>query len=953
MIEPKVMNFTYETVPDDPINLKIRTLSNGLKLFMSVNPNEPRIYTNIVVRAGSKQDPSDTTGLAHYMEHMLFKGTSKIGALDWEKEKVFLQQISDLYELHRAAKSQKERRRIYQEIDRLSFEAAKLVAPNEYDKLSSALGAKETNAYTWVEQTVFVNEIPSNELERWMKLESERFRMMALRLFHTELETVYEEFNISQDNDHRKSNNVLREALFPNHPYGAQTTIGSGEHLKNPSQVKIQEYFHTYYVPNNMAIMLAGDFDPDRVVILAEKYFGQNPPKKIPAFSFQPEQPLKKPVHKEVFGQEAPYVDVAWRFGGSRTDDQWMLALIRGILYNGHAGLFDEHLNRRQKILESEAWCWFYEDYSVLGLYGRPRQGQSLEEVEGILLEMIEKLRRGEFEEWLLEAVTNDLKLDQIKAFESNSDRVSAMTYAFILGIDWERFIRRIDWLKNVTKQQLVDFVRENLSDNYVAIYKKQGPDPNVVKVEKPLITPVEINRHAISDFGRQFLEQAPAPIQPLFSDFSGNIHSRRLNNGSILDYVENTQNELFRLDYIFEMGKNSDRKLALALQYLPYLGTARYSADDLQKEFFRLGLKFEVNNNDERCYLTLKGLDSSLEEGLHLLHHILAGVAPKEDVLKNVISDILVKRANAKQDKSFILRQAMASYARFGAFSPFTFRLSEKELRDLQAEELISRIKALPFFHHRVYYYGPRNVDKVTPLFEKVHRTDKKLIPPIQPKEFPELPTAHNKVFFLDFPMVQAEVLLLSRGTPYFNIEEHLMRDMYNEYFGYGLSSIVFQEIRESKALAYSTFAVFTSPKKKDRAHYIQAFLGTQPDKLMDAIPALLDIIEHMPVVEGQIENARYSILRRIESERVTPSHLYWQYRAVQDLGYHHDLAFDIYEHLKKAGVKELCAFHEQFVKGRAYHLLVIGSRDQIDMNFLNSFGELQELTLEEVFGY
>ncbi|MEL6257273.1 MAG: insulinase family protein, partial [Bacteroidota bacterium] len=306
-----INKYAYETVSDDSLNVRIYTLPNGLKLYLSVNKAEPRIFTNIVVRAGSKQDPPDTTGLAHYMEHMLFKGTSRIGALQWDEEKKLLEQISDLYEAHRNTKDLEERKKIYAKIDQISFDAAKLVAPNEYDKLATALGAKGTNAYTWVEQTVYVNDIPSNELERWLKLESERFQMMALRLFHTELETVYEEFNISQDKDFRKSNNAIRAALFPKHPYGTRTTLGTGEDLKNPSQKKIQKYFSTYYVPNNMGIILSGDFDPDQVVGLVEQYFGNYEYKEVPPFKYEEQPQISAPVRKEVFGQEAASMDIA------------------------------------------------------------------------------------------------------------------------------------------------------------------------------------------------------------------------------------------------------------------------------------------------------------------------------------------------------------------------------------------------------------------------------------------------------------------------------------------------------------------------------------------------------------------------------------------------------------------------------------------------------------------
>ncbi|MCB0636392.1 MAG: insulinase family protein, partial [Lewinella sp.] len=256
MTDNPAKTYPYETIAGDPMGVRIYTLDNGLRVFLSVNTNEPRIFTNLVFRAGSKYDPADTTGLAHYMEHMLFKGTSRIGAMDWERESALLERIADRFEDYRATQDPDERTTIYADIDRLSYEAAQLVAPNEYDRLVTAIGAKQTNAYTWVEQTVYVNDIPSNELERWLRLERERFGHLALRLFHTELETVYEEFNISQDKDFRKSNNKLRELLFPTHPYGTQTTLGRPEHLKNPSMRNIQRFFDTYYVPNNLAICL-------------------------------------------------------------------------------------------------------------------------------------------------------------------------------------------------------------------------------------------------------------------------------------------------------------------------------------------------------------------------------------------------------------------------------------------------------------------------------------------------------------------------------------------------------------------------------------------------------------------------------------------------------------------------------------------------------------------------
>lgn len=954
MIALKPLTGDFQTIANDPLQVKIYTLSNGLKLYLSVNRNEPRIFTNIAVRSGSKQDPAETTGLAHYMEHMLFKGTSRIGALDWETEKVMLQQISDLYEEHRKTTDEEKRRAIYAEIDRVSNEAAQLVAANEYDKLASAIGAKDTNAYTWVDQTVYVNDIPANELDRWMQLESERFRMMALRLFHTELETVYEEFNISQDRDFRKVYNALRESLFPSHPYGTQTTIGRSEHLKNPSHVNIQWYFSTYYVPNNMAIMLAGDFDPEEVVALAERYWGSYEPQQLPPFHAEEQPALAAPVRREVFGQETPHVELAWRLGGSAGDEPLMLSLIKGILYNEQAGLLDTDLNQQQRVLESEAWGWYYADYSVLGLYGKPREGQSLEEVEHLLLGAISRLHQGDFDNWLMEAVINNMRLSETKAWEHNRHRVEAMTTAFILDIDWPRFVDRLQWMRKMTKQQIVDFAKERLrADNYAVVYKRQGADPNVVKVEKPPITPVTLQRDLVSDFARNFLQLSTPRLQPHFVDFDNHIQSLKLSNGLTLDYVRNEDNDLFRLDFIFEMGKSSNLMLGLALQYLPYLGTSRFSATELQKEFFRLGLSFDVFSQEQRTYISLNGLESSLEEGLQLVEHILTDVRPDDQALRNVVADILTKRENNKRDRNVVLREALSNYARYGANSPFTYRLSEGELNAISPAELVTTIQSLISFDHNVYYYGRRSAQDVATLLDLHHKAPSVRKPALPNKHFPQLPTDSDVVYFLDFPIVQTDVMLMSRGTPFFNLEEHLMRELYNEYFGYGLSSIVFQEIRESKALAYATYAYYSSPRRKDQAHYLQAYVGTQPDKLSDALPAMFNIIESMPVVEAQIEHARQSLIKQIESERIPPANIYWEALSNWDLGHDGDLRRPLYHRMKETTVNDFLQFHQSYVKGRSFHLILMGSKDQIDFPYLGNFGEIRELAISDVFGY
>ncbi len=948
-------NPQFHTVAGDPIQVRMHTLSNGLRLFLTVHKEEPRVYTEIAVRAGSKHDPADTTGLAHYFEHMMFKGTDRLGSLDWPKEKALLDRIEQKFEEHRQEQNLQKRKEIYAEIDRLSFEAAKYAAANEYDKLVSAIGAKGTNAYTWVEQTVYVNDIPSNELERWFELESERFRRPVLRLFHTELETVFEEYNISQDKDFRKTLRSMQEMLTPGHPYGTQTTLGRGEDLKNPSQTNIYNFFDRYYVPNNMAIVLAGDFDPEHAVRLADRFFGHYPAKPIPKFSFSKQPALAARTRRDVYGNEAEWLEMGWRFDGAGSDEAVLLPLVANILHNYQAGLFDINLAQQQKLLEAIAYPRIYEDYSSLLLYGKPREGQTLEEVEKLLLEQIENLRTGNFEEWLPAAAVNDLKLAEIKEFEKNQGRAGALVTAFVLGLDWSDMVRRWKKLEKVTKADVVAFAQKHLRpDNYAVVFKHHGEDTAVMKVEKPAITPIEVNRTDLSAYARNFLDRTVADIAPEFIDFKKTIRKASITPNQKLHAVREPKSKLFRLNYTFDMGRLSDRRLALAASYLPFLGTSRYSATEMRQAFYRLGVHFSASCQDDHFYLSLSGLEDSFEEAVALMEHLLADAQPSPEALQNLVADTLQRRENNKKDKRTVLTKAMASYAKYGRVSPFSDKLSKEQLLTIRPEELTGLLRDLPAYRHEIFYCGAKSARAAADILRQHHRVPTSSKAPLPAKKYREISVRKDKVYFVHFPTVQVELMLMSKGTPRFNLDEYVFAEWYNQYFGYGLSSIVFQEIRESKALAYSAYTYAANPARKNRAHFLQAYVGTQPDKLHEAVEAFQAILENMPVSPTQIENARQSVLKQIAATRITKADLYWTWRANRERGFpNRDLRHDIYRTLEQADAADLIRYHQKHIKGRNYTWLVLGERQRVDFKYLRKIGQVQELSLEEIFGY
>ena len=941
--------YKYETVPNDPTGTRIYTLKNGLKVYLSVNKDAPRVQTFITVKTGSKNDPADVTGLAHYLEHMVFKGTSKIGTLDWEKEKVLLKEISDLYEQHKAEPDEAKKKKIYHKIDSVSGLASKYVVANEYDKMISGLGAKGTNAFTSLERTSYINDIPATELEKWMMVESERFSELVLRLFHTELEAVYEEFNIGQDSDGRKSYQTMNELLYPTHPYGTQTTIGKGEHLKNPSMEKIHAYFNQYYVANNMAVCLAGDFEFDATIKLIDQYFGKLKSGNVNA----PKMPIEKPQSEvksaEVFGPTEESLSIAFRTGGYHTEDALMIDLLGMVLNNGEAGLMDLNLIQKQTVLSAGAYGGTNYDYGQFMMYGQPKSGQTLEEVRDLLLAEVEKVKNGDFTEELLKAIIKNNKKDQLSQLESNWLRASNMSDAFIMDADWKDYVTYYDRMSKITKQQLIDWTKKNIrKDNYCIVYKRTGEDKNVYKVDKPEITPIELNRTDKSKFLADFEKVESLRLKPEFVDYAKELQQKELMKDVPFYYITNKTNDLFSLFIELDEDIREDKKISLAVTYLQYLGTDKYTAEELKKKFYSMGVSYGVNSS----YIYLSGLNESFNEALELLEHVVSNCKADEETLKNLIDDIRKDRSDAKLNKNSIIYGGLRSYAMYGPENKFNSVLKNEELDKITGTELTTLIHELTSYKHSVMYYGKDDINKSYSSLKKLHKLPKELKKYTGKKEFKQLETTENIVYFVEYDMVQTQLLMMSKGIS-LDISLFPESSMFNSYFGSGLSSIVFQELRESKALAYGANASFTTPYKKDEAHYVLAFIGTQANKLPQAVEAMMELMNTMPKAELQFNQSKIAALKKIESERVIKTGIYWNYKNAERLGINYDIRKDVYDELSKMTIDDLEKFFNENIKGRKYTYCVIGKKSELDMEALGKLGTIKELTLEEVFGY
>ncbi len=942
--------FTYETTENDPSGLRLYTLDNGLKVYLGKNEEDPKIQTLIAVRAGSTYDPADNTGLAHYLEHMVFKGTDEIGTSDYEAESKMIADISNLYEAHKKEQDPEKKKELYSQIDSVSFEASKLAIANEYDKMVNSLGAEGTNAFTSNEQTVYVNKIPSNELDKWLEVESERFSKLVLRLFHTELEAVYEEFNRGQDSDGRKQYFATLEGLFPTHPYGTQSTIGISEHLKNPSMEAINAYFDKYYVPNNMAVILVGDLDYEATIQKVNASFGGYERKEVTHPSFPKLDSITSPIKKEVYGPTSESVYVAFRSEGKGSEQEVIVTLIDYMLANSQAGLIDLNLNQKQEVQNASSFTNFDNDYGFHLLYGTPKEGQSLDEVRDLLLAQVEKIKQGEFEDWLLDAVVNDLRLSQIRQYEDASSTAYAYLEAFIGFQDWNSRLEMLDKMKEITKEDIVNFANKFYGDNYVEVHKLKGEDTSIVKVENPGITPIELNRDKESDFLKAFNTLESPDLEPQYIDYKTAIKSTETKNNIKVSHIKNPNNDIFNLNIIFDMGQDHDRMVSLAAGYLDYLGTDKYTPEELKQEFYKIGISYNVYSSNDKTYIGISGLKENLDAGLALLEELWDNAQPNQDAYDKYVESILKQRQDGKTQKGNIFYNGMMSYAQYGEDSRLRNIYSEDELKAITPTELVDKIKEMRSYKQRIFYYG-NDVDAAVASLDQHHKVPENLKDYPEKTEYQALETGGN-VYFVNYDMVQSEILLLSKGDE-FDAEKMAAARLFNTYFGSGLSSIIFQEIRESKSLAYSAFASYSMASELGNPDYTMAYVGTQANKLEQAVDAIMELMNNMPEAQEQFNQAKEATLKKIAAERITKSDIFWTYENLKKRGITNDYREEMYKTIENMTFDDLTSFFNENIKGQDYNVMVIGNRNDLDFEALGKLGEVKELDVDYLFNY
>ncbi len=945
--------YAYRTVEGDPLKARIYTLDNGLTVYLTQNKEKPEILTYIVVRAGAQNDPLESTGLAHYQEHIMFKGTERYGTTDYEAERPNLLAIDSLYELYGATTDPERRKAIYHLIDSFSYESSKIAIANEFDKLMSGIGATGVNAYTAEAMTCYHEVIPATELARWAIIESDRFQNLVIRGFHTELEAVYEEFNMYSAMDREKVILAIDQTLYPAIPYRQHTVLGTQEHLKNPSIRNIRAFYDTYYRPNNVAICLSGDFEFDEAMDIIDTYFGDWQPKQSPEPIRYTQPDLKSHKDTIVYGNEAPELWMAWKMPPVTDADMPALEVMNLVLQNGKCGLIDVDLEQKQALLSAFGALQTNGDYSTFYLVGSPKEKQKLEDVRTILLAEIDKLKRGEFSENLLKAIIRNEKRQKLLEQQYNEGRIGSFITAHVYGIPYEEIVRDIALKEAVTKDEVVRVANKYFTDSYACVIKQCAPGSNPPKMDKPAITPIEMNREKSSLFYQSLMAVETERPRPQFLDFDKDLSRSVLPNGVELLYCRNKENDLTDLSFVAHKGTDQEPKIEWACNLLNYLGTASLSTAEYQQALYAQAAEVSVGAGLNDTYFYIHGLNESMSEALRLMEDHVLTAQPDKAVLKEIIRDEKKGHADAKKDQQACMGQ-ISEYGLYGADVVRHRTFTPKQMKKLSAEDLLATLRTVVPAIERVEYYGPLSEDEVKALLASsqfLAKADASMRKPAQRVSIQKTPK--TEILVAPYKANNVFISAVANWGETYDPKQLAVAFLFNEYFAGSMGGIVFQEMRESRALCYAAWAGYRLASYKGDPNYINKGVLTQNDKLKDCILTLTDICDNMPVSQAAFENAKASAMLQLGQTRYVRSQPINAYIEYTQRGWNHDYYKDVYDQLPNLTINDIVAFQKEHVANKTYRYMILGNPKELDMKYLKSLGTVKKLSLKDIFVY
>ena len=930
------------------VKVKTTKLDNGLKVVLCEDHSSPKVFGAVYVHAGSKNDPLEATGMAHYFEHIMFKGTDKIGTINWEAEKVYLDSIDIMYDKLQETTDVNERAAIQQKINELSLASTEYAIPNEVDVILTKMGGEGLNAGTAYDQTMYFNSFPSNQIGKWMDVYAERFRYPVFRLFQSELETVYEEKNMYGDGPINAFQEYLFKETFGEHPYG-RPVIGLTEHLKNPQTSKMREFFNTYYVANNMTLILVGDFNIEEIEPMVAEKFGTWRNAELPK---QPEFTLPEfngPTVKQVRLTPVKMGALIWRGVKVSDPDYLPLNIACSIFSNGETGLMDKDM-LEGNIMMAMLMPLSLEDLGANVIIYVPKLiGQSHEKAENIIFACMDKLKNGEFSDDLFEAI----RVNMLKEREQETESLGSLANLFLeleqRGMTYDEYLAETERIKNITKDEIVAIANKYFGNDYLDVRSKMG-FPEKDKVEKPNWKPIEAkNTDAKSDFAKMIEAEEVPQVEPQVIEFGKDVEITKINDCFTMFSAKNPYNDIFNLEISYNYGTFNNPDLERALNYYEMQGTEKMSFEEFSLELQKLGASISFNTYDMTNIVSIEGFEKDFDKILTLCEEKLMNPANDENKKDIIYENEKMEDETLKEDASTWAR-AVRLYALYGDKSYYLSRTPLKQWKKRTGAELLDEVKTAHNYSGDVYFTGNIDNQKVIEYLKKHNfvrndavKAEKKF--KVENKFFDnQLFIAHNKKF-------RQSNILMYVPSEILNENDKAVSQVFNKYFGTDMYSIVFQEVREFRSLGYIAYAYYMYDYLNRKPGQLNAFLGTQSDKTNEGIEVLRGLITDMPERLEKFNASKDALIMSRASNYVGFRNIPSTVSTWVEEGYDHDPRLETTEIIKKTEYKDVYDFYKKFVADRPVIIMMSGNKKKIDMKDLEKYGEVKELKYKEIF--
>lgn len=936
----------------DKFHFEQFTLDNGLTVILNEDHTTPEVFGAVVCKAGGKNDPDDATGMAHYQEHMLFKGTEELGTTNWQAEKQYIDQIFELYDQLGKTTDEAERQAIQKQINEASLKASEFAIPNETSNLIKSMGGTNLNAGTGWDMTLYYNSFPPNQIEKWIELYSHRFMNPVFRGFQAELEVVYEEKNMYNDMFIFPILEKFNYHFFKNHPYGQQTLIGTADDLKNPSLTKMYEFYKTYYVANNMAVIICGDFDTETVKPMIEEKFGQWESGEIPEQRVYEEQPFEgrefhqyrlSPIKLSLFG---------FRSVPNGHPDEAALDVCNALLANSNeTGLLDQ-LASDNKILAAQAFNMPYIDHGASVFLVIPKVfGQSLKDAEELVFAEIERLKQGDFEDWLLQAVKNQLYVQHQQAIEDLTNRASMLAGNFVLGKKPEEILTYPEKINALTKDDIVRVANEYFTDNFLAFYSKMGRS-KTEDIPKPGYEPVISENQEESEFAKQFESIGSTPYEIEYIDMDKAVTSFDVNQKTRLFYVENPINDIFEMELRYKVGEHVFPQIDYINTIMNYTGAGDYSSDQLKAEFNKIGCNYYFSYDYNTFSIHISGMESNLEQALQLLSSLINNPVPEQSKISNVIQGEKTTRKMERSEPDNVA-DALFEYVRYGQNSSYLDRLTMKEVKDLQAADLVNRFKEISRYQAEIHFTGSPAVRTADATLELIKS---ELSLPQQDKEAEFVVRETNEydestVFVVNKRNArQSKIYFWVKSSPY-DTNNQAVIEAFNMYFGGGFSGLVLQEVREYRSLAYAAGAWYSTPQLPAKPAQFVGYIGTQSDKTLEAVDVFHSLLYDMPEKSERMNMiTSYLTLSQI-TERPGFRNLSSTIQGWKRMGYTSDPAEQLMEAYSNMTFDDILKFYKNQLQSKNLVIAFVGNTKEIETAHLEEYGKVVEIKEKDLF--